>query len=140
MSRFKNTAQSTRILPLHLSRSGAIVVSIPIYRWALPADLAPLRQAICKILRGEVDAALFTSGTQVEHLFKVAADDNAAQPVALALKRIVVASIGPVCTQALERFEIRPDIEPPHPKMGILVAELAALAQRVMTGKGPPAG
>ena len=50
---------------------GAIVVSIPIYRWALPEDLAPLRQAIDRILRGDVDVALFTNGAQVDHLFAV---------------------------------------------------------------------
>ena len=118
-----------------LESLGAIVVSIPIYRWALPEDLAPLRKAIVAILRGEVDVALFTNGAQVEHLFEVSASDKAAESLRLACKRLVVASVGPVCTQVLEEFGISPDIEPPHPKMGSLVAAVAASAQQILTAK-----
>lgn len=118
-----------------LESLGAIVVSIPIYRWALPIDLAPLRQAIGATLRGEVDVALFTNGAQVEHLFEVAAADKAAESLRPAWKRLVVASVGPVCTGVLERFGISPDIEPPHPKMGSLVAAVAASAQQILTAK-----
>src|SRR5678815_2722585 len=35
-----------------LEQRGAVVTSIPIYRWALPEDLMPLRSAIDKILTG----------------------------------------------------------------------------------------
>lgn len=118
-----------------LESLGAIVVSIPIYRWALPEDLAPLRKAIVAILRGEIDVALFTNGAQVEHLFEVSASDKAAESLRLACKRLVVASVGPVCTQVLEEFGISPDIEPPHPKMGSLVAAVAASAQQILTAK-----
>lgn len=118
-----------------LGSLGATVISIPIYRWALPEDLAPLREAIEKIVRGDLDVALFTNGAQVDHLFEVAAYDQAAESLRLAFKRIVVASVGPVCTQVLERFGIRPDIEPSHPKMGSLIAEVAASAQRILTAK-----
>ena len=118
-----------------LESLGAIVVSVPIYRWALPEDLAPLRKAIVAILRGEVDAALFTNGAQVEHLFEVSASDKAAESLRLACKRLVVASVGPVCTQVLDEFGISPDIEPPHRKMGSLVAAVAASAQQILTAK-----
>ncbi|MGE5303645.1 MAG: uroporphyrinogen-III synthase [Alphaproteobacteria bacterium] len=118
-----------------LESLGALVVSIPIYRWALPEDLAPLHHAIDKILRGDVDVALFTNGAQVEHLFQVAAADKAAESLRLACKRLVVASIGPVCTQVLEQFGIGPDIEPPHPKMGSLIGAVAASAQPILNAK-----
>src|SRR4029453_4019774 len=52
-----------------LQHRGASVKTVSIYRWALPEDLAPLRAAIQKMLRGDVDVALFTNGAQVEHLF-----------------------------------------------------------------------
>jgi uroporphyrinogen-III synthase len=116
-----------------LESLGAIVVSIPIYRWALPEDLAPLRQAIGNILRGDVDVALFTSGAQVEHLFEVA--EKAAESLLLAFKHVVVASVGPVCTQVLKQFGITPDIEPAHPKMGSLIAAVAASANDVLAAK-----
>jgi uroporphyrinogen-III synthase len=87
------------------------------------------------ILRGDVDVALFTNGAQVEHLFEVAAYDKAAESLRLSFKRVVVASVGPVCTQVLKQFGISPDIEPAHPKMGSLIAEVAASAQQILTAK-----
>jgi uroporphyrinogen-III synthase len=118
-----------------LEQRGAAVTTISIYRWALPEDLAPLRGAIQKILRGEADVALFTNSAQVEHLFKVAAEDKVDEKVRLAFKNIAIGSVGPVCTEALEHFGLRPDIEPPHPKMGSLIAEVAASASRVLAAK-----
>ena len=118
-----------------LESLGALVVSIPIYRWALPEDLAPLRQAIGQILRGDVAVALFTNGAQVEHLFEVAASDRATESLRLAFKRLVVASVGPVCTQVLEHFGVSPDVEPPHPKMGSLIAEVAKSAHDILAAK-----
>ncbi len=116
-----------------LESLGATVVSVPVYRWALPGDLAPLHQAIEHILRGEVDVALFTNGAQIEHLFAIA--DKATESLRLAFKRVVVASVGPVCTQALGQFGIKPDIEPAHPKMGSLIAAVAAEARQILTAK-----
>jgi uroporphyrinogen-III synthase len=46
-----------------------------------------------------------------------------------------VASVGPVCTQVLKEFGIAPDLEPPHPKMGSLVAEVAAKARALLAAK-----
>ena len=93
---------------------------------------------------GDVDVALFTNGAQVDHLFAVGGYDQAAESLRLAFKRLVVASVGPVCTQVLEQFGIRPDIEPSHPKMGLLVADGGFRARRARPGdaevrpSGPP--
>ena len=121
-----------------LQSRGATVVSIPIYRWALPEDLAPLRAAIGNILDGLVDVALFTNGAQAEHLFKLAASDKADDGLRRAFKNIVVGSVGPVCTQVLQQFGLTPDIEPVHPKMGSLIAEVAARARSVLSTKNMP--
>jgi uroporphyrinogen-III synthase len=118
-----------------LESLGITVISIPIYRWALPEDLAPLREAMGKILRGGVDVALFTNGAQVEHLFKIAESEQRAESLRVAFKRMVVASVGPVCTEVLKRSGISPDIEPAHPKMGALVAEVAAKAHTILAAK-----
>ena len=118
-----------------LESLGASVEPIPIYRWALPEDLGPLRAAMQKVLRAEADMALFTNGAQVEHLFKVAADDKADGGLRIALQKIVVASVGPVCTQVLEQFGLKADLEPAHPKMGALIAESAASAHRLLAAK-----
>ena len=118
-----------------LESLGATVAPFPIYRWALPEDIGPLRAAMQKVLRAETDLALFTNGAQVEHLFKVAADDKVDDALRIALQKIVVASVGPVCTQVLEQFGLKPDLEPAHPKMGALIAESAASAHRILAAK-----
>jgi len=118
-----------------LKERGATVTTMPIYRWALPEDLAPLRAAISKILDGDVDVALFTNGAQVDHLFQVAGYDKADGSLRQAFKKIAVGSVGPVCTQVLLQFGLTPDIEPVHPKMGSLIAEVAARAREVLAKK-----
>src|SRR5205085_11339374 len=60
-----------------LEARGATVVRVPIYRWALPDDLGPLQSAIRELVAGTIDVALFTSATQVDHLFRVAGEDRA---------------------------------------------------------------
>jgi uroporphyrinogen-III synthase len=118
-----------------LQQRGAVVSTISIYRWALPEDLAPLRNAIQRILRGEADIALFTNGAQVEHLFRLAAEDEAGENLRLACRNIAIGSVGPICTEVLQQYGLKPDIEPAHPKMGSLVAEVAASAERILAAK-----
>ena len=118
-----------------LEQRGALVTAIPIYRWALPEDLAPLRNAIVKILGGDVDVALFTNGAQVDHLFQLAGYDKSVDGLRAGFKKLVVGSVGPVCTQVLRQFGIEPDIEPAHPKMGSLIAEVAAGARQMLANK-----
>lgn len=113
-----------------LSSRGAQVFPVPVYRWALPLDTQPLRTALHAIAGGDIHIALFTSRAQVEHVFLVAAEEGIAERVRDALRRGFVASIGPVCTEALRAEGITPRLEPQHPKMGHLVKEAAhAVAQ-----------
>jgi uroporphyrinogen-III synthase len=118
-----------------LESRGASVTSIAIYRWALPEDLAPLRAAIERIINHGAHVALFTNGAQVEHLFQVAAGDDVEPALHRALQKLVLASVGPVCTEALEQHGLTPDIEPEHPKMGSLIAAVAARAQIILAQK-----
>jgi uroporphyrinogen-III synthase len=114
---------------------GATVKTIAVYRWALPEDLTPLGEAMEKILRGGVDVALFTNGPQVEHLFRVAAYDKVDAKLRLACNNLAIASVGPICTQVLDQYGLKPDVEPEHPKMGSLIAEVAASAHDVLAAK-----
>ena len=50
-------------------------------------------------------------------------------------ERTVVASIGPVTSEALEANGVKPDVHPEHPKMGHLVAAAAQQAGEVLTRK-----
>ena len=52
-----------------------------------------------------------------------------------ALKRMVIASVGPTTSETLAELGIAVDFEPSHPKMGFLVNESAANAARILAGK-----
>ena len=105
---------------------GAAVTSVPVYRWALPEDITPLRKAVCAIAEGRIDAVLFTSAQQVLHLLQIADDEGLGIAIREALCfRVLVGSIGPTTTEALRENGLEPGIEPEHPKMGHLVAALA---------------
>jgi uroporphyrinogen-III synthase len=116
-----------------LEARGARVLRVRIYRWALPEDLAPLRAAIREIAAGRIDVALFTSATQVYHLFEVAAEDTEA--LRSGLQRIAVGSIGPVCSAALQEHGVAPDFEPEQGKMGRLVRAAALRAATLVHEK-----
>ncbi|OGQ64462.1 MAG: uroporphyrinogen-III synthase [Deltaproteobacteria bacterium RIFCSPLOWO2_12_55_13] len=109
-----------------LEERGGKVLRVPVYRWALPEDTGPLVSALHEIIDGGIDIALFTNATQVVHLFQLAAVEGLEEALRQAYGRIVVASIGPVCSEALEHFGLKVDLEPDHPKMGHLVAVVAA--------------
>jgi uroporphyrinogen-III synthase len=102
------------------------VRQIKTYAWALPEDLAPLQDAIERIARGDADVALFTSGVQVTHLLEVAERLGATERLRAGLARLVVASVGPLTTEALKAVGLNADIEPEHPKLGHLVVALGA--------------
>ncbi len=119
-----------------LQARGARVLRVPVYGWALPEDTAPLRAAIERLCAGEVEVALFTSATQADNLFRVADEMGRVDAVRTALQnRTVVASIGPITTAALQEHRVEPDLHPPHPKMGHLVAEVARLAADLLEQK-----
>ena len=109
-----------------LEARGASVTSVPVYRWALPDDIEPLRSAVNAIVRGELDVALFTTSVQIVHLMQVADSMGQSNAIRDAMRRMVVASIGPTCTEELRNQGIAADLEASHPKMGFLVREAAA--------------
>jgi uroporphyrinogen-III synthase len=118
-----------------LESRGATVTAVPVYQWALPEDLAPLRSAIQEIVEGRIDVMLVTSATQVDHLMKIAAEQNLEEKVRHGLRRAVVASIGPISTEALQAHGLAADFEPVHPKMGQLVFEAAQQAKALLARK-----
>jgi uroporphyrinogen-III synthase len=108
-----------------LEASGAAVASVRVYQYALPEDTAPLREAVRRLAAGEIAVSLFTTAVQIEHLARVAAEEGLEQAALDGLRKTLVCSIGPTTTEALAEFEIRPALEPSHPKMGLLVKEAA---------------
>jgi len=108
-----------------LEAKGASVMRVPVYRWALPEDCGPLRRAIMAIIEGQVDLVLFTTSVQVDHLLQVAGESGLEESLRAALRDTVVASIGPMCSEALREHSLVVDLEPEHPKMGHLVVTAA---------------
>jgi uroporphyrinogen-III synthase len=118
-----------------LRERGAVVTEVAVYRWDLPLDAEPLRSAIGALIAGQVDVALFTTSVQVSHLFRIAEDLKQQDALRAAFQRVVVASIGPDTSEALQRFGLTVDLEPSHPKMGILVKEAADQAADLLAQK-----
>ena len=110
-----------------LTQRGAEVMAIHIYDWALPEDLAPLKNAVESVLQGEVDLVLFTAAVQVHHFLQVAEQMGLRDSLVAALQRTKIASIGPVTSEGLAEYGLTADMEPSHPKMGFLVREAAEL-------------
>lgn len=118
-----------------LEARGARVTRVPVYQWALPEDLEPLRQAVRAIAAGELDVALFTSATQAVHLMKVADTMDLRDAVRDGLQRMAIASIGPTTSEELRQQGIPVDLEPSHPKMGFLAREAAERAGEILKTK-----
>jgi uroporphyrinogen-III synthase len=118
-----------------LRQRGAQVATVRVYQWDLPEDTAPLRAAARRLAAGELQVALFTTSIQIEHLLRLAAEDGIEDAVLSALRAMVVASIGPTTSEALEEAGVHPDLEPTHPKMGFLVQETAQRAIEILRAK-----
>ena len=118
-----------------LEARGAAIFRVPVYRWALPEDIAPLQAAIRDLVGASADVVVFTSATQVDNVFKIAHQDGVGDELPIAFERVLIVSIGPVCSEALARFGLKADFEPEHPKMGFMIGELAASARRLLDAK-----
>ena len=108
-----------------LEAQGRTVMTVPVYQWSLPDNTEPLGQALQGLLQNRFDAALFTTGVQIEHLLKFAEEQGKREQTVAALRKIFIVSIGPTCSEALREAGLAPALEPSHPKMGLLVREAA---------------
>ncbi len=111
---------------------------VPVYQWALPDDLEPLRNSVRAVAAGETDVIVFLTAIQVTHLFRVAEQMDATEKLRAGLRQSVVLSIGPSTTEELARYGIQPDFEPSHPKMGFLMNEASAGAAKLLEQKRGP--
>jgi len=107
-----------------LEGRGAKVEEIATYRWALPADTQPLAALLAALARSSIDAVVFTSAVQIHNLYAVAEKSGGSTELASQLNRVVIGSIGPVCSRALRERGITPSFEANPPKLGPLIAAL----------------
>ncbi len=118
-----------------LEQRGAEAFPVPIYKWALPEDLGPLRHALDEIMAGRVHVVLITNAIQVDHVMQVLEQDEKVQPFQAALKKMVVTSIGPTASERLRQHGWPVDFEPSHPKMGVLIKEVAEQTSSMLDRK-----
>ncbi len=118
-----------------LRARGADVLRVPVYRWDYPEDQGPLRAGVVRLAEAAVDIALFTSARQVDHVVETAARLGKQAALLEAARRVVIASIGPVCSEALHAHGLPVDVEPEHPKMGQLVAAIAQRGPALVAAK-----
>ena len=121
-------------LELHaaLRQRGASVVSVAVYRWALPEDLDPLRAAVKRVVAGEFDVLMITSAQQVRHAVTVSEQLGCRNEFLEAARRTILSSIGPTTSEALRDYNLEADLEPLHPKMGSLVRETCERARELL--------
>lgn len=123
-----------------LRERGADVLPARVYHWELPEDTEPLKSAIRSLVASEVDLVMFTSSVQFVHAARMAAEIGIGDQFLAALRRTVVASIGPIASETLRSNGVEVDFEPSHPKMGFMVKEaaenIAALLGKKSGAKG----
>ncbi|MCZ2850966.1 uroporphyrinogen-III synthase [Modestobacter sp. VKM Ac-2978] len=113
-----------------LVRAGAEVIRVPVYRWVLPEDTAPLRRLVAVIAARAVDAVTFTSAPAAASLLQVAEEEGVYAGVLSALTDAVLpVAVGPVTAAPLEAAGVR-SVQPERARLGALarsvVAELPA--------------
>ncbi len=118
-----------------LRQRGAEVAPVPVYRWTLPNDLQPLQQLLEHMLDGEIPVLLVTNAIQVDHLMKVLGNPSKISRLKTVLQHIMVASIGQLASERLRYHGFPVDLEPSHPKMGILVKEASQQAHTILESK-----
>lgn len=118
-----------------LASRGARVLPVPVYRWALPEDTAPLRAAVDRTIAGDFDVILFTSAQQLHNVLAIAEESGRSREWLAAANRCIVASIGPTATETLVECGLGVDLQPSHPKMGPLVKEALESGRELLAKK-----
>ena len=118
-----------------LAERSISITRLPVYQWALPEDIQPLREAVLALAHGHVDIVVFMNAAQVAHLFLMADRMSYAEALHEGFRSTVIGSIGPSTTEGLNAYGIVPDYEPTQSKMGFLIKELAERAAGLLEEK-----
>jgi uroporphyrinogen-III synthase len=102
-----------------LRAAGAAVVEVPVYRWELPADVAPVRRLVDQIVARQVDAVTFTSAPAVKALLQVAGDARDGM-LDRFHGRTLAACVGPVTAAPLAERGV-PVVMPERYRLGALI-------------------
>ena len=107
-----------------LRLAGAEVIEVPVYRWVLPEDPAPLRRLIQSVGVAGLDAVAFTSAPAAASFLRAADEQGCGSAVRAALRGPVVAAcVGPVTAGPFQQEGI-PVIQPARSRLGALAREI----------------
>jgi uroporphyrinogen-III synthase len=109
-----------------LRAEGAEVLPVPVYRWVLPDDTAPVQRLVQAVAAGTVDAVSFTSAPAAAGLLQVAGELGRREALVEALRgRVVPFAVGPVTAAPLEALGVHP-LQPERARLGALAREVVA--------------
>ncbi|MGY1832964.1 uroporphyrinogen-III synthase [Geodermatophilus sp. SYSU D01180] len=109
-----------------LRATGAEVLTVPVYRWVLPEDVAPLRRLVGTIAARAVDAVTFTSAPAAASLLSVATELGRREELVAALTGgVLPVAVGPVTAGPLTAAGI-PTLQPERSRLGALAREVVA--------------
>ena len=110
-----------------LKERGATAREVSLYTWGLAEDVAPVLGLIEALEGGQIDALAFTSRIQVDNLLSIAGQAGREKSLRHVLDQgdVILASVGPICTERMLQAGFRVDVEPDHPHMGNLILALA---------------
>lgn len=109
-----------------LRDTGAEVLAVPVYRWVLPDDAAPLHRLVTALGTGGVDAVTFTSAPAATSLLTVAGQLGRREEVVAALRGPVVPfAVGPVTAGPLAAAGIAARC-PQRARLGALARDVVA--------------
>lgn len=109
-----------------LRRTGAEVLTVPVYRWVLPEDVAPVRRLVASVVAGGIDAVTFTSAPAAASLLGVADELGQRDALVEALRgRVLPVAVGPVTAGPLEAVGVRA-LQPERARLGALAREVVA--------------
>ena len=118
--------ERTEALVEALAAQGAVLLELLVYEWRMPEDTAPLARAVESLIRGDFDAAAFTTQVQARHLMSIASRIGRRNQLVAALRsRVLVAAVGPTCARVLDELGVPPHVVPDPPKMGSMLEALA---------------
>lgn len=109
-----------------LRQSGAEVLPVPVYRWVLPEDVAPVRRLVAAVVAGAVDAVTFTSAPAAAGLLTIADELGRRVELVAALRdRVLTVAVGAATAGPLEAAGI-PTLQPERARLGALAREVVA--------------
>ncbi len=126
-------AEPNRRLLDFLRAAGAEAFPVWPYRYADAAETGRVSELIEALIAGQVDAIAFTSQAQVRRLLRVGQAEERQDALREALRRTIVAAIGPVVADELHAYGITPSVVPDgqyfmKPLVSALARHLQAVA------------